>query len=134
MTLKPVLTPLIDRFVINLFVASVLLDVVENSVDHVDHRLRATIAGRSLCRFLKIGKLVIDQVKNLSHAATPAKDRLLHIANAEEGTKQFRIGGYGLSERANDLPLGQRSILKLIEQQVLDLMVKPKRKPLGVPH
>ena len=125
MRFKPI-RPTIDCFVDNIIFALVLLDFQKHIIDQINDRLGTSIAGRKLRSRLKVGKLIINEVKNLSHATTPSKDRLLHVADAKERPKIVYLFSDRVGKRTNHIPLPQRRILEFVKQQVLDLMVEPE--------
>ena len=57
--------------------------LLKHLVDRVDHRLRRAVAGGERLA-VEVGQLIVQGVEDFRHAAAPAVDRLLRVADAEE--------------------------------------------------
>ena len=75
---------------------------------------------------VETGQFLFERLKDFGDAAAPAVDGLLGVADTEE-----RTVGWGLrdapSDRPQHLPLGHRRILEFIQQQMVEVGVKPER-------
>ena len=98
----------------------------KNEVDRVDHRLAGAVAFQQRSRLAQAGKLPGQFVENFGHAATPAVDRLLDVADAKKRSLPFAPDHNPFGQRRDGLPLGERGVLKLVEQQMGHLAVEAK--------
>lgn len=98
--------------------------VAENAIDGVDDD-----GGGAAAFIERIAdeaiELFFEGIEDLGHTAPPAVDRLFAVADAEE-----RMAGPAvrdpLSERAENVPLGERGVLEFVEQQVVEAGVQAK--------
>ncbi len=89
-----------------LIAAGILFHVHENLIHHFDQRLRTSPAFGEAIR-LKIGKLSVNQIKNLSDSTTPTKNCLFQITNTKERLDRIRFCRHISCERLNHTPLTQ---------------------------
>ncbi len=91
-------------------------------IDRIHHHWAASVAFVEwLDRDAR--ELGAERLEDLSFAAAPTVDGLLHIADTEERLVPVARGDL-LSDRPKDMPLLTRGVLKLVEQQMLDLGIK----------
>src|ERR1051326_1084968 len=106
-----------DQAVAALVFCLYVLQVPEDLVDDVDDRLGRPLTFGELI-FLDGAERSLEPRQNLAHAAAPAINGLLDVADAEERPSCLRRGLHDeLRKRPQHLPLRQRSVLKLFEQQ-----------------
>ena len=116
---KPV-DPVTNRVLNHGIVALKLSNIQKHLIYDVNHRLRAAITGRQRLRPIEIRKFVIHQIENFRDPATPAVNRLFHVADTEKRTQRITHLRFpnlrnATCKRMDDVPLHQRSILKLIQ-------------------
>ena len=104
-------------------VTFMLCKLRENRIDKVDHDRRAAIA---LDQFLLANAfdLIANGFKNFGDAASPSIDGLFAIPNAEERLVFRRPLDDRFGKGFDDVPLHGRSILKLVEQQMIHGAIK----------
>ncbi len=79
---------------------------------------------------LELGHRGVEFLHQLGRAAAPTVDRLLGVADDKDRATP-RIAAL-LDDRQKDLPLGNRSILEFIEQQMVDFPSQGNGSPIVV--